>query len=301
MGKKVFISYCHDQKEWILNRLSPCLKYGGSEILIDQERFKAGKAVIGQMDATQDKADIHLLVLSPKYLSSSYCQHEMDRAIAKDPLFQQGTVIPVLREPCNLPNQITLHNPIYINLTDDKNSQQWDRLLTACHTRLGISAADWLHSRDEIIRYLHRNESVNLVISGHPKWQKLIQHIKDDHFPDIGIVDLESGATASRRGLVEEILKACCSPTNVPSGDDDLVKLNRILNQRRISRLAIEHFDMVTHRPNYGVDLFAALRNLIMTCHKLILLVQSRIPFSALLPQNHPLSSLELKVVELRG
>ncbi len=35
----------------------PCLKAGGAEVLIDRERFEAGKALLGQMDAAQDAAD----------------------------------------------------------------------------------------------------------------------------------------------------------------------------------------------------------------------------------------------------
>jgi len=301
MAKKVFISYCHRQGDWVWERLVPCLRYGGAEVLIDKERFQAGKAVAGQMNTVQDRADLSLLVLSPDYLTSNYCIHEMDRAIAKDPTFQYGKTIPVLRLACSLPAQITQHNPIYVDLQDDKNSQQWDRLLRSCKADLGCAMPDWLQARDDIVRFLNRNDSVNLVVSGHPKYHELIQHIKEDYLPDLGIIDLESGATASRRGLVAEILKVCCSPAQVPADDEDLVVLNRILNERNLSRLAIERFDLVVGRKSYGVDLFAALRNLIQTTHKLIVLIQSRKPFSALLPKDHPLSPLDLKTVELKG
>ena len=69
----------------MLQRLVPCLKAGGGEVLIDLERFRAGFGVKGQMDATQDQAEAHLLILSPEYLQSEYCRHEMQRAIACDP------------------------------------------------------------------------------------------------------------------------------------------------------------------------------------------------------------------------
>jgi hypothetical protein len=42
------------------------------------------------MDAVQDQADYHVLVLSKEYLASDYCKHEMDRAIDKDPHFKLG-------------------------------------------------------------------------------------------------------------------------------------------------------------------------------------------------------------------
>ena len=108
---KTFVSYCHRQGDWVWGRLVPCLKAGGAEVLIDRDRFELGKAVIGQMDALQDQADKHLLVLSADYLSSPYCCHEMDRAIALDPGFASGIVVPVLREACTLPASITGTEP----------------------------------------------------------------------------------------------------------------------------------------------------------------------------------------------
>jgi len=257
MAKKVFISYCHQQGEWVWERLVPCLRYGGAEVLIDKERFKAGRAVIGQMDTTQDRADLSILVLSPDYLNSRYCIHEMERAIAKDPNFQHGKTIPILRESRNLPGQISQHNPIYVDLIDDKKPQPWERLLQGCNADLGCAAPDWLQARDEIVRHFHRNDSVNLIVSGNPGWRQLIRHIKQDYFPELGMVDLESGATASRRGLVAEILKACYSPTKVPQENEDLVELNRVLNSKQLSRLAILHFDLVEYRhKSYGIDIY---------------------------------------------
>ncbi len=50
--KKVLISYCHLQGEWVWDRLHPCLVAGGAEVLIDRTRFEAGLAVFDQMDPT---------------------------------------------------------------------------------------------------------------------------------------------------------------------------------------------------------------------------------------------------------
>jgi hypothetical protein len=85
---KVFVSYSHAQGEWVLDRLVPCLRAGGAEVLIDVERFRSGGGLYRQMNATQDQADRHVLVLSATYLASAACQHEMRRAIALDPKFE---------------------------------------------------------------------------------------------------------------------------------------------------------------------------------------------------------------------
>jgi len=202
MSKKVFVSYCHRQGKWVWNRLVPCLKAGGAEVFVDRERFEAGKGVVGQMDATQDAADMSVLVLSPEYLSSPYCRHEMERAIARDPRFRKGCVIPVRRAPCALPDVIKLPNPLYVDLCNDKDSAAWKLLLDSCGADLGATAPDWLKARDDVLRFLERNQSVNLVVKGHPRYRQLIYHIRDDFQPELGIVDLYEGPTASRPGLV---------------------------------------------------------------------------------------------------
>ena len=94
MGK-VFVSYSWKQGGWVWDRLVPVLRAGGIEVLIDRERFKAGKDILGQMNKTQGQAGQHVLCLSAKYLVSTACQHEMRRAIASDPDFSKGKIIPL--------------------------------------------------------------------------------------------------------------------------------------------------------------------------------------------------------------
>lgn len=119
MSRSVFVSYNHRQADWVHDRLVPVLKAGGAEVLVDHERFTAGKAVVGQMDATQDAAEVHLLVLSPDYVASDYCVHEMERAVARDPNFEDGVVVPVRRVDVDLPELIRRGEPLYANLVDE--------------------------------------------------------------------------------------------------------------------------------------------------------------------------------------
>src|SRR5271157_1916901 len=77
MPKSVFISYGRKQCEWVWDRLVPCLKAGGADVLVDREQFKAARALNRQMDEVQKKADVSILVFSPDYLKSKPCQREM--------------------------------------------------------------------------------------------------------------------------------------------------------------------------------------------------------------------------------
>ncbi len=103
----------------MFERLLPALRGGGAQVIVDRERFAAGRAVVGQMDEWQDAAAKTLLVLTPEYLASACCQHEMRRAIARDPDFRDGRVIPLRRVACPLPPEIVAGGPLHIDLTDD--------------------------------------------------------------------------------------------------------------------------------------------------------------------------------------
>lgn len=207
---KVFVSYSHRQGDWVWSRLVPVLKAGGAEVLIDKERFQLGKAMVGQMDALQAQADRHVLVFSPDYLASPYRQHEMKKAVALDPGFALGLVVPVMREACSLPKPFPKTNPLYADLQDDAQADVWDKLLQDCEvTGLGCDAPHWLTARDEIRRYLERNQSVNLVVNGDKaNWRGLLEHLAVDCLPDLVRVDLQHPDTISREGLLLAIAKA---------------------------------------------------------------------------------------------
>jgi len=300
-ARKVFISYSHQQGDWVWDRLVPVLKTGGAEVLIDRERFTAGRAMFGQMDAIQDAADVHVLVFSPDYLKSAACVHEMERAIACDPRFEKGIVVPIKRVDVKLPNSVTDSNPLYVDLTSDAIALAWDRLFGACDADLGTDAPSWLEARDETRRFLLRGQSVNLVVNGDAEWRGLLADLQRGDLADLSIVNLEKPATASRRGLASEILRSFGIAATLPPEPEDLVEFDRLLSARQRSRLALTHFDLAAYRPAYGVDLFAGLRYLITESRQLVLLVQSRRPFAALLPIGHPLSESGLQTVELRG
>jgi len=300
---KVFISYSHQQGDWVWGRLLPCLRAGGVEVLIDSERFKLGHAVVGQMDATQDQADRHLLVLSPDYLSSPYCRHEMDRAIALDLGFERGIVLPVLRETCTLPAAVSGPNPLYADLRNDKQEAPWALLLSQCGADLGATAPDWLAAANKLKRFMERGQSVSLVVQAGVAWQGLMARLQDELDAGMAVVDLESPGTASRRGLLGEILAALGQERELPAPPEDLVEFNRLLapgDGRGAPRVALTHFDVVVDRPDYGMDLFRALRHLIQQ-RRLVLLTVSRAPFTSLLPRNHPLSEVNVTTVSLRA
>lgn len=294
--QKVFVSYSHAQTAWVTDRLIPVLRAGGTEPLFD-ERFGLGRIVIGEMDDLQDKAEKHILCLSDEYLASPFCRHEMDRALARDPT-GTGTVLP-LRLSGVVPDP--LETRLFADLTNDTKPEPWKKLMEACNADLGICPVRWLDARDKVLKSVADRRSINLLLrrSG-LKWEPLLDDVAKRH-SGMAVVDLQEGATVSRDGLLNRVLNGLGARERVRQPPHDLEDFQRIIEATTPSPhlVAIKHFDLVSSRTAYGVDLFAALRWMIMDRRVLILLAVSRTAFAALLPVGHPLSEIDLTTVEL--
>ncbi len=299
MARKVFISYSHKQAVWVREVLYPVLAAGGAEITVDYKEFAAGIAVRKQMGDAQARAEVHLLVFTPDYLASDYCRAEMQTAFAADPRFEKGAVLPIVLESCALPPEITTAWPLYVDLTGDRrrDPDAWRLVMQRCEADLGTSVPDWIAAFGRTIDALQRRKSVNLLIKGQPRWREFLAQVKLT-FPEMGLVDLNSGKTVTRRGLVAKILRELANYDGTIQAGDDLAELERVLEAQGPAILALKHFDVVAHRSNY-THLYSSFRHLITDKRRLTLLVQSRAPFASLLPQNNVLSYLEMEAVEL--
>ncbi len=260
---KVFISYSHAQGEWVLDRLVPCLKAGGAEVVIDVERFRAGGGVYRQMDDAQDQAERHVLVLSAAYLASAPCQHEMRRAIARDPKFEHHMVLPVRRDDAGLPAPIKRPDPLYVDLRDDTQSAPWALLLRECDATLGTTAPDWLAARDAVRGKLDDLRSVNFIVARGVKWRELIEDITARPGKSFPMINMNSGEAVLRHTLIETILGRIGAPTVLRRPSEDLAALSRVIGQRAHTSLGLLEFDFVQGRRGYDKDLHGALRYLV--------------------------------------
>lgn len=291
---RVFVSYSRKQGEWVRDRLIPVLRAAGLDVLYDDD-FEAGRSLIGQIDTNQDRAERQVLVLSPDYLASDWCQHEMRRAVALDPSFETGVVIPVMRVKIDLPDAIRGPNPLYVELDEATGDEtaHWSRLLAAC----GAAAwpvPTWLEALDEVRLYLERRQSVSLVVGGASPWRALIDELGTD---SLARLDLDSPATHEDRGLVDSIFRQLGSNRRVADRKGALAELERYLETLQTPpTVAFLHFDRAGKR--FDGDFFGALRYLIDR-RRLTALFQSRQPFTAIVPADDPLSRIDLKRVDL--
>ena len=216
------------------------------------------------MNAIQDQAEIHLLVLSPDYLASAPCLREMKRALTADPSFSKGCVLPVVREACTLPPEIKIPNPFYVKLIVDSKGDQWDLVTTRCGADLGVSAVEWLRARAQVRDSMLDGKSVNLVVQGSPDRKGLLGQLREDP-GGLAIVDLASGATAGRQSLITQILHELGINGEAQKPPNDLRNLHTcIMAARAPVRLAFRHFDVLKSRANnYKEDCFSALKFLV--------------------------------------
>ena len=247
---KVFVSYCHRQGDWVRDALVPVLRASGAEVLVDWERLRAGFAVVGEMDATQEKADRHVLALTGDYLASTYCVHEMNRAIRLDPGFTAGKVIPVKLDGAKLPAKIARPNPLYVDLRNAAADDQWRLLIRQCGGELRMPAPAWIAALDKTRRHLERNECVNVVVQGDVAWRAWLEELRATRFSKLAEVDLENPLAVPRPGLISEILRAAGRGRAVPAVPDDLPELARGLMEGGRSYVALRHFHRVADRPS---------------------------------------------------
>ncbi len=164
---------------------------------------------------------------------------------------QPDCVATVLRHPCsNLPKAFSGWNPLlYADLRDDRQPDQWAKVLQPCNAELGTTAPAWLTARDDLVRYLQRNQSVNLVVQKDVKWRGLIDHITRDYLADLAVVNLEDPDTTSRRGLLATISTALGARVALPEEPRDLAAFKAFLSARSsVARVTLTHFDLAPFR-----------------------------------------------------
>ena len=287
---KVFISYSHQQDEWVLDRLAPVLECAGVEILIDQRNVGAGKDIGRQVLGSQDQADKQILVFSPDYFKSDWCIPEMNHALEINKQTGQELIIPVIRVSCESPEP--LKNTRHVNLIDDGSEDEWKKLLDACEADLKIPAPYWLQKRDELRDVLGQDQSVNLVLDSKFNWRALLKHLKNPYItknkiPDFKSVDLNSGAADTRRNLVKCIVNTFGGTPDFKE-DGELAFLDRFFKGKHgWCRLEFQHMDTIKSKDDFDVKLFNALCHLVDE-RALLLFMISRDSLLNLLPNTDP-------------
>ncbi|MBI4783823.1 MAG: toll/interleukin-1 receptor domain-containing protein [Oscillatoriophycideae cyanobacterium NC_groundwater_1537_Pr4_S-0.65um_50_18] len=125
----VFISYS-TQDQWVRRELLRRLEDAGLKCCIDYRDFRIGAPAISELKRAATTSRKTLMVLTPNYLKSKWTEFERYLLWTPDPLNKELRLIPLLKEPCELPPDIGYLT--YLNFVDpDDPIFAWTQLLTA--------------------------------------------------------------------------------------------------------------------------------------------------------------------------
>jgi tetratricopeptide (TPR) repeat protein len=127
----VFVSYSHDDEEWVTDTLLPRLGEAGLRVCIDYRDFVAGKpALVNMQDAAKNSRHT-VLVLTPAWVESEWTLYESLLTRTSDPAGLQRRTVPLLLQLCeNLPDFIAMLT--WVDFTrPDRLDIAWTQLLTA--------------------------------------------------------------------------------------------------------------------------------------------------------------------------
>lgn len=102
----VFISYSSHDKDWVRNDLLSLIEQAGFSAFIDFRDFKVGVPGIKEMERGVSSCRKTVLVLTPDYIDSEWCEIENIMLSLLDPANRELRLIPILKNTCSPPLRI---------------------------------------------------------------------------------------------------------------------------------------------------------------------------------------------------
>jgi AAA-like domain/TIR domain len=112
----IFISYSQSDQDWVLNELLPQLERSGLKVIIDSRDFAIGVARFINIEKAIQESRQTLLVITQNWIASEGSIFESLMIQTKDPIGYSRRMLPVVLEPCTLPQRIEMLT--YADLTD---------------------------------------------------------------------------------------------------------------------------------------------------------------------------------------
>ncbi|MGD0058010.1 MAG: toll/interleukin-1 receptor domain-containing protein [Verrucomicrobiia bacterium] len=126
----VFISYSSKDKDWVRGELLKRIEKTGLRAFIDFRDFTRGASSIKEMERGVRKCRKTLLILTPDYIKSEWCELEEIMVQSLTPANRKLRVIPLLKKKCKKPLRVGALT--HIDFTDGADLDlAWRQLLTA--------------------------------------------------------------------------------------------------------------------------------------------------------------------------
>jgi hypothetical protein len=121
----VFISYSHEDYDWVHTVLVPRLEAHGFSVFTDSD-FKAGAFGPDQMQYGVEYSKRVIAVFTPQYFASDWAKLENTMTQLLDPAARDRRLIPVMRRDCEVP--LRLRGIHYRDLRTDDEAE-WGKLV----------------------------------------------------------------------------------------------------------------------------------------------------------------------------
>jgi len=149
----VFISYSSHDKEWVRDELLKIIEEAGLRVFIDFRDFKGGAPSIKEMERGVSTCRKTLLVLTPDYIESEWCEIENIMLHRLDPANRNLRLIPLLKTPCQKPLRIGALT--HLDFTDDADVElAWQQLLNALGADVELPAEKAVTKLNRAARYV---------------------------------------------------------------------------------------------------------------------------------------------------
>jgi len=126
----VFISYSSKDKAWVRGDLLKRIEDAGLRAFIDFRDFTPGTPSIKGMERGVTRCAKTLLVLTPDYVESEWCELENNMSLSRSPANRDGRRIPLLKAQCEKPLHIA--HLTHIDFSEGADADlAWRQLLTA--------------------------------------------------------------------------------------------------------------------------------------------------------------------------
>jgi len=112
---KVFLSHSSKDKAFA-RKLSEELRANGVDVWIDEAELRIGDSLIDKIGSAINEADFIAVILSPNSVNSSWVQKELSLALTKEFANKNVKVLPILKEPCEIPH--FLQGKLYADFTN---------------------------------------------------------------------------------------------------------------------------------------------------------------------------------------
>ncbi len=171
----VFLSHNSRDKAFA-RKLASMLEDNGVNVWIDEAELKVGDSLIQKIGSAIEETDFVAVVLSPNSVDSTWVKKELAIAMERELSERKVTVLPILKEPCDIPP--FLKDKIYANFTrQDLFETSFSKLLRT----LGIEKST------------RKTIPVEPEIAVHPRVEELT--MDPAKFKDIKIIGIDSSRT----------------------------------------------------------------------------------------------------------